>query len=172
MSARMNIVILLMLCVLGYGVTQLMFRSAPPVTQNAAPDFAFTDIAGKTHTLSDYKDKIVMLNFWASWCAPCVKEFPALLTLASNNKDMVLIALSSDLDEAAIHKFLKKQKNWKQANVIIALDEGGKTMSQFGITKLPETLLLNKKHEIARKLVGAEWEPSNVQKQIDLIREK
>lgn len=173
MSVRLNIIILLVLCLLGYALTQFMFRSAPPSAEETrAPEFTFMDLDGKAHHLSDYEGKIVLVNFWASWCAPCVKEFPALLKLAADNKDIVLIALSSDLNEDAIHKFLKRQKNWKQVNVVIALDEGGKTMGLFGITKLPETLILNQKQEILRKLVGAAWEPENVQKQIDLVREK
>ena len=138
------------------------------------PDFTITDINGNTHSASDYEDKIIILNFWASWCAPCIKEFPNLLSAANTHKDnVILIALSSDLDEAAIHKFvtkMNKQQNldFSAPNVIIALDENQSiTAKKFQTFKLPETLIIDQNQNIRHKLIGANWTTQDLNEIID-----
>ena len=128
------------------------------------PDFTLTDINGKTHTASNYKGEIIILNFWASWCAPCIKEFPNLLAATEQHKDdVILIALSSDLDEAAIHKFIAKMKasrnlDFEAPNILIALDENQAiTAQKFSTFKLPETLIIDRNLNLRHKLIGADW---------------
>jgi thiol-disulfide isomerase/thioredoxin len=75
----------------------------------AAPDFAFENPAGKTVTLADYRGKPVLLNLWATWCAPCIKEMPALDTLAAREAGRLqVIALSQDLEPAKVAPFWAK----------------------------------------------------------------
>lgn len=123
--------------------------------------FEFTDIHGVKHSIKDFKDKTIILNFWASWCAPCVKEFPLLLKAAHQNPDdVVLIALSSDLDAEAIHKFIAKMQRYDfdAPNILIALDENQEiTGNIFGIRMLPETILIGPEQTMRHKFIGADW---------------
>lgn len=126
---------------------------------DVAPDFSFTTPDGKTHSVRDFKGRIVILNFWASWCPPCVKEFPALLEVAARfPDDVVLIALSSDLDGAAMEAFLKKQKFEAAPNVYVALDaDQAVTREIFQSFRLPETILMDRDQKMRRKIPGADW---------------
>ncbi len=167
-----NLIILVIISLAGWGLTgaDALFTPAPParitdntpsVTLNALPDFAFTDQNGTTRRASDFKGRIIILNFWASWCAPCVKEFPLLLQAAADVPDeIILIALSSDTNEAAMNEFFKRQnfKNIDAKNVFIAFDENGKiTREQFQTYRLPETIIIDKDGNMRDKLVGANW---------------
>lgn len=142
------------------------------------PDFTFKDINGTTHSASDFKDKIIILNFWASWCAPCIKEFPNLLKATETFKDdVVLIALSSDLDQGAITKFMKKMQsqqnlNFDADNILIALDENQAiTAGKFQTFKLPETILIDQNQNIRHKLIGADWNLEDLEEKIIALKQ-
>ncbi len=172
---RLNIIIAVALGLLGYGLTVYLDQAAqpprvvaqvPPVTQKAesgqlVPPFSFTDINGKAHDIESFKGKVILLNFWASWCAPCIKEFPDLLTIAkTHEKDVVLIALSSDHDQKAMDRFLTKmQKKYViNTNVFIARDENTRiTHDIFGTFRLPETIIIDRNLKLRHKFVGARW---------------
>jgi len=190
---KTNIAILLIIGTLTYALTLYLSQNniAPNIneapdksaiqkdikTAQKAPDFTFTDNAGKTHKASDFKGKIIILNFWASWCAPCIKEFPNLLTIAESYKDdTILIALSSDLDKSAITKFINKMKsttdlNFDAPNIFIALDEDQKiTAGTFSTFKLPETIIIDRNQTIRHKLIGADWDIKNLQEIIEKLK--
>jgi thiol-disulfide isomerase/thioredoxin len=168
-----NAALFLAVAALGYGLTIYFDTASMPARAKTEikplPGFSFTDLSGKTHKISDFKNKIVIVNFWATWCAPCVVEFPALLKIAADNKEnVVLIALSSDANENDIKKFLQQQKKPAE-NVLIAHDREDVTLKIFGVTQLPETILTDRDLNIREKLIGAEWEPAMLQKIIDSL---
>jgi cytochrome c biogenesis protein CcmG/thiol:disulfide interchange protein DsbE len=178
-STGLNIAIALALGFFAYAVTlYLDHRPAPRVAQGPisatqnfgpgqlAPDFAFTAMDGKSRSLHDFRGKMIVLNFWASWCAPCLKEFPDLLRIAASRPyDIVFIALSSDTDRAAMERFLTKLDNGgKASNVFIALDTENITLRLYGTSKLPETFLIDRELKARHKLVGASWEKQEVEK--------
>ena len=139
-----------------------------------APDFEFTDQNRKTHRLSDFKDKIVVLNFWASWCAPCITEFPQMIALAGNNKDkFVFIFLSSDETPGDIRRFLQKYgAGLPQPNIFIAWDKDQTiTRDLYKTFRLPETYLLSPGLVIKRKVIGLEipWHEKDGQDVIDRL---
>lgn len=129
-----------------------------------APDFTFMDFSEMTHTLADFRGKVVVINFWATWCAPCIIEFPPMLKFAANN-DVVLIALSSDEDSEAVEQFLTRlpktaREHLKQGQVFIGLDPGRKITRELYGTKLyPESYIIAPDGTIARKFAGVvEWD--------------
>lgn len=121
--------------------------------------FSFTDLNGQTHDVRDFKGKIIVLNFWASWCAPCKKEFPLLLDIAHDYPDdVVLVALSSDIDPQAIGTFLKTQENVAAPNIFISHDPNqATTMGKFGVDALPVTWIIDQKQQLKNELTGAAW---------------
>ena len=132
-----------------------------------APGFTFTDLNGKSYASNDFKGKTVILNFWATWCPPCVKEFPVLLQIAAKHKDkVVFIALSSDIDDDTIKKFLAAQKIKSSANVIIARDAANIGGDLFQTFQLPETFVIDAAGRIRAKFTGADWQQSELEAHI------
>lgn len=178
-----NAGILIAIAALGYFFTQTMYAQKPSViaqpeapvenlaTASRTPEFSFETLDEAQHNIRDYKDKIVLLNFWATWCAPCIKEFPHLLQIAADYPDdVILIALSSDIDKAAIDKFAQKfELDIDAQNVLVALDEDNITQSTFQTFKLPETILIDKNQNMRKKLIGADWEPEYLKAEIEKL---
>lgn len=145
-------------------------------TRRPAPDFTVTDISGKSHNLSAYKGRVIILNFWATWCAPCVIEFPQMLDLAKKTrKESVVIFLSQDDTDDAIARFLKKNANDRPDNVVIARDaDKSVAQSLYQTYKLPETYIIDPNGRIADKIIGADtrWnDTAMVEKIKSLMRE-
>lgn len=173
-----NLILLSVCIALGAGITYWLDFSnsrgqapmAEPIPKQAAksaakvPDFDFTTLDGQVKSISGLQGKTVVLNFWASWCAPCVKEFPYFLRLAEEfPDDVVFVGLSSDHDMSAMNRFLSKMsyahpKQMEGRNILIALDEGGKiTRDQFQTYRLPETIIIDPKGRMKTKFIGADW---------------
>lgn len=120
-----------------------------------APDFTLSDLKQNPVSLSDFSDKVVVVNFWASWCAPCVEEFPSLLKfIKAFEKEVVVIAVSHDTNPEDAQKFLDKFGVQPSSNfqVLIDLDRGvGK---RYGVGALPESFIFSKNLKFERKIVG------------------
>jgi thiol-disulfide isomerase/thioredoxin len=130
-------------------------------TAGLAPDFTITPVGQVTPvSLADLRGKVVLLNFWASWCAPCVIEFPKLRDLANDYPDqLVVLAVSSDRTQAEIDRFLKKAGIVPTPNLIIALD-AEKHISQdlFQTIRLPETFIIAPDGRMVKKVIGdTDW---------------
>lgn len=125
-----------------------------------APDFTFRTLDGEKHALSDYKGKIIVLNFWASWCAPCVMEFPEMVKLAASaQKETIFLFLSLDDSDAAVERFVKKYAPQTTDNVLIARDKDKSVAEALYQTfKLPETYIIGPDLKIREKIIGADVE--------------
>lgn len=131
------------------------------IAGKTAPDFAVT-LDGKPGHLSDLRGKIVVLNFWASWCLPCVEEMPALNRLQQRiaSRGGVVLGVSADGDPSAYESFLKNQAvmfpTWRDPN---AKDNKSPIALDYGTSMIPETYIIDRKGKIARKVVGAQqWD--------------
>jgi thiol-disulfide isomerase/thioredoxin len=184
---KTNIFIFMLIVACGYGIMVAAdhFLKPPPVGADGttrgqvgeeAPQFAFQTLEGDYVSLTDLRGKIILLNFWASWCAPCRKEFPDLLRAASKNDDVILLALSSDIEKEAAQAFitsLRKEKHLptRLKNAYIGIDPGQKiTSSLYQTYKLPETLIIDKDLKIREKLIGAAWTPQQLDAIIRRLR--
>ena len=129
--------------------------SRPPRIGTAAPEFTAEDSDHK-FTLSDLHGKVVVLNFWATWCAPCVEEMPSLVQLQERfkNKGLTVLGISVDVDGDAYHKFLKDYK----IDFPTVRDPDQKTSNLYGSFKWPETYIIDRNGIVRRKFIGAvEW---------------
>lgn len=142
-----------------------MISTKTPAPMKMAANASFKDIKGNSYTLHEYKGRIIILNFWATWCPPCIIEFPQLLELASREQDSItLITLSVDENPEDITKFLNTLSAESQAhlaldNVIIGLDTD-KSISRdlFETTMYPETFIIDKDLIIKHKIEGiTDW---------------
>jgi len=129
--------------------------SRPPRIGTAAPDFTVQD-ADRKIILSDLRGKVVVLNFWATWCSPCVEEMPSLVQLQQRFKDkgVTVLGVSIDVDGDAYHKFLKDYK----IDFLTVRDPDQKTSALYGSFKWPETYIIDRSGIVRRKFIGAvEW---------------
>jgi cytochrome c biogenesis protein CcmG, thiol:disulfide interchange protein DsbE len=129
--------------------------SRPPRIGTAAPAFTVQDSDGKL-ALADFHGKVIVLNFWASWCAPCVEEMPSLVQLQQRFKDkgITVVGVSIDVDGDAYHKFLKDYK----IDFPTVRDPDQKASSLYGSFKWPETYIIDRDGVVRRKFIGAvEW---------------
>ncbi len=121
-----------------------------------APELEMTDVEGKTHRLSEYRGKVVLLNFWATWCPPCIAEMPALEAAYAKLKNQGFEILAINLDEQpkAVHKILQDQK----LSFKIFLDPQGKAAQAYLVYGLPYTVVLDREGKIQYKGFGGhEW---------------
>lgn len=123
----------------------------------AAPDFELNAIykdgkdGGGSIKLSDYKGRWVILNYWATWCAPCRDEMPSMEMLNRKyGKDIALIAVSVDDDTAQIARFFGQTK----PTFTVVWDQAKKSSSSYGTHKFPETYLISPDGKIAAKFTG------------------
>jgi cytochrome c biogenesis protein CcmG, thiol:disulfide interchange protein DsbE len=153
--ARTLVVIGFLLALIGcYG------GSHPPRIGSTAPDFTVQDSDHKV-TLSQFRGQVVVLNFWATWCPPCVEETPALIKMQSRMKDkgVVVLAVSIDVDDDAYHKFLKDYG----VNMITVRDGSEKTATLYGTHGWPESYIIDRNGIIRRKFIGpVEWNSPEV----------
>jgi cytochrome c biogenesis protein CcmG, thiol:disulfide interchange protein DsbE len=128
--------------------------SRPPRIGTPAPDFIVQDADRKVE-IRDFRGKVVLLNFWATWCAPCVEEMPSLVQLQQHMKDRVtVVAVSVDVDNDAYHNFLKDHK----IDLLTVRDPDQKSNDLYGTFKFPETYIIDRNGIVRRKFIGAvDW---------------
>src|SRR5882762_10078290 len=121
-----------------------------------AEDFAMT-LSGKPTHLSDLKGKIVVLNFFGSWCSPCIEEAPELNKLQKRieSRNAMIVGVAADDDIAAYEKFLKDQNiNFPTYRDPGTKDSHSPLAAAYGTSMYPETYIIDRKGKIARKIIG------------------
>jgi thiol-disulfide isomerase/thioredoxin len=115
----------------------------------AAPMFAVSD-SERSVDLAKLRGKVIVLNFWASWCAPCVEELPSLEAMQHRLPQVLVVAISTDEDGGAYQTFLK------QHNVdLLTVDDAAQTSNAlYGTFRYPETYIIDKNGVVRRKLIG------------------
>lgn len=134
------------------------------MSQDGLKDFQAPTIDNATFKLSQTTQKVVILNFWASWCGPCVQEFPSLLKVVDEfHGDVALVALSVDSDEKQMREFLKNY-NVTNPNIYLLKDPDYVLAENFGTFKLPESYILNKDRKLVKKISGSiDWGNPDIQ---------
>jgi cytochrome c biogenesis protein CcmG, thiol:disulfide interchange protein DsbE len=123
--------------------------SHPQQIAQVAPDFTVHNGA-QTIQLSQFRGKIVVLNFWATWCAPCIDELPSLQQLQRLRPDVQVLAVSIDDDADAYNKFLKQY----DINLLSVRDGSQGANLKYGSVRVPETFVLDRAGTVRRKFIG------------------
>jgi len=118
-----------------------------------APDFTLPDLEGNSLTLSDFRGKVIILNFWATWCPPCRKEIPDFVELYEKYKDEGLLIIGVNLDKGDSRAVKQFSKNYK-INYPIVLGNVNVTQDYGGIRGIPTTFVIDRKGDIKEKYVG------------------
>jgi cytochrome c biogenesis protein CcmG, thiol:disulfide interchange protein DsbE len=143
-------------------VSTACYRGSKPTgIDRPAPEFTVQD-SDRTVSLNQFRGKIVVLNFWASWCPPCVDELPSLMQLqtALESKGVVVLGVSVDAEAADYQKFLKEH----DVNFLTVRDPGEQNRtntgvvapvsSKYGTYRFPETYIIDRDGVLRRKLIG------------------
>ena len=120
---------------------------------DTAPGFSITADNGHTISRSDFGGKLLVLNFWATWCPPCLEEWPSLNEFAARYKDkgVTVLAISVDKDEKAYKRFLDRAK----VSFLTARDPDNKINAEYGTFKYPESYIINRDGKVVDKIVNA-----------------
>ena len=131
------------------------------IAGTTARDFSL-ELAGKPARLSDLRGKIVILNFWASWCPPCVEEAPSLNRLQKyiTSRNAVIVGVAADEDRAAYQKFLLDQGiSFPTYRDPATKDQKSPIAVSYGTSMIPETYVIDRHGKIARKFIGfQQWD--------------
>ncbi len=114
-----------------------------------APDFTVTDSTRTVH-LASLRGHIVVLNFWATWCPPCVEELPSLLAMQQRMPGVIVLAVSLDEDPALYHQFLLDN----HVDLLTVRDAAQKSNALYGTFRFPETYVIDRNGILRRKFIG------------------
>jgi peroxiredoxin len=140
-------------------------NKSPPV------DFVLPDPKGRIISISEFRRKIVFLNFWTTWCYACIIEMPAMEKLHKEFRDRDFVMIAINLQESAerVKQFYKDHK----LTFTTMLDTEGRIGAKFGIRSIPTTLILDKEGRIIGKAIGPrEWDGDQAKALFDYLVEK
>jgi len=123
------------------------------VAGELAPDFQLEDTSGKQVTLSELRGKVVLVNFWATWCPPCIAEMPSMerLNEIMAGDDFVMLAINTEENgRNIVPAFLQKRPH----TFTVLYDDKGVVQKRYGVFKFPETFIIHKDGTVAEKIIG------------------
>jgi peroxiredoxin len=126
--------------------------SRVPVVGTPAEDFRLVDLEGKSQSLSQYRGKVVLVNFWATWCKPCTTEMPAMQTTYDKLRDkgFVVLAINELEDDAKVREHIKQYGH----TFPVLMDRDNKVANQFGVFGLPVSVFIDEKGVVQEYIKG------------------
>jgi peroxiredoxin len=149
--SKIGLLALSFMLVLGSGLVWAM-GSRVPAVGTAAEDFRLVDLEGKQQSLSQYRGKVVLVNFWATWCKPCTTEMPAMQATYDKlrEKGFVVLAVNELEDEAKVREHIKQYGH----TFPVLLDHDNKVANQFGVFGLPVSVFIDEKGVVQQYIKG------------------
>ena len=144
------------------------FHERIVVVGDAAPDFSITADSGRTITNTNFGGKLLVLNFWATWCPPCLDELPSLNQFQRRfaNAGVVVLGISADKDEKAYRDFLTRFPVSFQT----ARDPDVKISADYGTFKFPDTYIIDSNGKVVRKIINAtDWMSERMIKDVESL---
>ena len=137
----------------------------PPMIPGArAADFQLEDVEGNIHQLSDFRGQTVVLNFFATWCPPCIDEAPELEAFGNEVENAQLIMIAKGESQRRIKKYIEEN----DSKLLYLLDTREEVSDKYGVTGQPETVIINENGIIVERFSG----PTTKEELIRLIKEK
>src|SRR5690242_21430526 len=126
--------------------------SRVPVVGTPVEDFQLVDLNGKTHSLTEYRGKIVLVNFWATWCKPCTTEMPAMQTVYDKLRDkgFIVLAVNELEDDAKVREHIKQYGH----TFPVLMDRDNKVANQFGVFGLPVSVFIDERGVVREYIKG------------------
>lgn len=147
-------------------------KDLKPLAPRAAPNaLALKDIDGKPHSLADYKGRVVLVNFWATWCPPCRAEMPSMQRLKDALKDKPFTILAVDMaeSETEIRQFLGEVKGQK-LDFTILMDKDGAALKAWKVFVFPTSYIIDAEGKLRYSLLGStEWDEADTVKKIEAL---
>jgi len=143
---------ILLLTVALVAVVASTLRDRIIVAGDSAPSFTVTTDSGRKISADDFGGRLLLVNFWATWCPPCINELPSLNALAAELKGsgVVVLGISVDKDKAAYDRFLKKVK----LNFETSRDPSADISADYGTFKYPETYVIDRNGKVLEKFIN------------------
>lgn len=148
-------VVFLLVSTLAYAAQRDLLTRLPQ--PEPAPNFTLEDVQGNIHSLSEYRGKVIILNFWATWCRPCRKEMPSMQRAWEQVRDqgVVLLAVDWKEDKEMVAMFLEKYP----IDFPIPMDKDGSLAADLGVRGLPTTFVIDPQGQVVYRVVGErEWD--------------
>ncbi len=146
----------------GKGLTLLQDRAQ-------APDFELIDIEGNTYRLSDYRGKVLIINFWATWCPPCREEMPSMDRARKmlKGEDILMLAVNVGEDEDTIFQFTANYT----VGFPLLMDRDSKVAGEWPVRGLPTTFIVDPKGRLAYRAIGGRtWDDPTLLDQVRALR--
>jgi len=140
-------VIVALTCGIAWGM-----GSRVPEVGMQVEDFQLVDLDGKTQSLSQYRGKVVLVNFWATWCKPCTTEMPAMQTTYDKlrEKGFVVLAINELEDDAKVREHIKQYGH----TFPVLMDRDNKVANQFGVFGLPVSVFIDQQGRVQEYIKG------------------
>ena len=155
-----------------FGLASPSGAATPVNVGDPAPDFALPDLSGNRMHLADLRGKVVLLNFWGTFCGPCRKEMPALehLHASLKNEGFTVLAVSIDQSEDTVRSFLEKSSS----SFPVLLDSDKKVFrGPYATFALPLTYLIDKRGTIVAKYLGSqEWDSAEFKEMVKKLAQE
>lgn len=152
--------VLLVALVLAGAMFTGCYNSRPPHIGNPAQDFTVQD-SDKKVSLNQFRGQVVVLNFWGTFCPPCIDELPSMMDMQDRlrARGVVVLGVSIDEDDDAYHRFLKHYN----VNFVTVRDGQKRVAGMYGTSGWPETYIIDRQGIVRRKFIGAvNWDSPEV----------
>ena len=145
----------LAILVLAFGVVWLQSSKYEPLTVGkVAPDFELPDLDDKSVRLSDFRGKVIFLNFWATWCKPCREEMPSMEVLHQSLQKDGLVVLAVSIDRVTTKKDIPPFVKNLNLTFPILVDSWGQTDKRYKLMGVPETYIIDQQGVLQEKIIG------------------